>query len=88
MSLALRIVIRWIANLPWSDFLRIVNAANLASQHWTKTASQSPAERAAVNVSRANHVRQFMTTAFPKLSGFAINALLELAVAWLNKSTK
>jgi len=88
MSLALRIVIRWIANLPWSDFLRIVNAAALASQHWTKTASQSPSERAAVNASRANHVRRFIATNFPKLSGFVMNALLELAVAWLNKSSK
>jgi hypothetical protein len=88
MSLALRIVIRWLANLPWSDFLRIVNAAAMASQHWVKSPSQSPAEQTAVNASRAEHVRQFIKTNFPKLSGFVMNALLELAVAWLNKSTK
>jgi len=88
MSIPLRLVLRWLAKLPWSDFLRIVTAANLAAQHWPKSAGQSPAARAAINNARANHVRQFITTNFPKLSGFVLNAILELAVAWLNNSKK
>lgn len=88
MSIPLRLVLRWLANLPWSEFLRIVTAANLAAQHWPKSAGQSPAARAVINNTRAAHVRQFITTNFPKLSGFVMNTLLELAVAWLNKSAK
>jgi hypothetical protein len=85
MSIALRLVLRWLANLRWSDFLRIVDAANLAAQYWTKSASMTPAERAEINTLRADHVRQFIATNFSKLSGFILNAVLELAVAWLNK---
>lgn len=87
MNIALRLVLRWLANLPWSDFLRVVNAASLAGQNWIKTSSMSTAERAAVNLSRAAHVRQFIISVFPRLKGWKQNVILELAVAFINRNS-
>lgn len=88
MKLFLIPLLRWIASLPWADFLRIVGAAGYASGMWLKTPDMSLAERDAVNGSRFEYVRKFITTRFPRINGNVLNVLLELAVFWFNRTSK
>lgn len=88
MKLLLSPVIRWLTSLPWADFLRIVGAAAWAGETWVKSAGMTEAEKQVVNASRAKHVREWITTRLPALSGWRMNVAIELAVAYLNRTRK
>lgn len=78
-------VLAWIAKISWSDFLRIVWAAQSAASQWPKTDAMDDTERDAANAKRAAAVTDFIGQAF-QVSGWMTNVLRELAVAWLNRS--
>lgn len=81
-------VLAWIADLPWADFIRIVRSAAFAEDKFTKTPDMSPAEIAEVHASRRQHVADFIARTFALLrAGWKRNVILELAVAWLNRTT-
>ena len=86
MRIFLAPLLRWFASLSWSDFARIVDAVEGAKNYWPKPPDMSDAEKAAVNVSRAQHVKAFVSRNWPKVSGWMLNLILELAVGWFNRT--
>ena len=81
-------LLRWFASLSWSDFNRVVDAVRGASKYWLKSPEMTDAEKASVNAYRAQHVRDFIARTWPKISGWVLNLVLELAVGWFNRTTK
>ena len=81
-------VLAWLTELPWSDFLRIVRAAALANDKWGKDSAMSAVEISAIQTTRRHSVALFIQRSFPRLTGWKLNVVLELAVAWLNRTTK
>ena len=77
-------VLSWVAKIKWSDFLRIVWAAESAAKQWPKNTAMTDEERAQVNTQRAASVNAFIAAAFPA-SGWIVNVLRELAVAWISR---
>lgn len=79
-------VLSWVAKISWSDFLRIVWAAESAAEQWPKTTAMTDEERSQANADRAAAVSSFITAAFgDKSSGWIVNVLRELAVAWVSR---
>lgn len=85
MKIALRLVLKWLASLPWGDFLRIAAqvpevAKALPYQLPTQNVGVSHEERRKVNAARASMLREWIALQFPNLTG--VNFVLEVAVRY------
>jgi len=78
----------WLANLPWADFLRVVQSVRVAAEIWPKHTSLDKGTRAEINQRRAEQVRRFIRQTFPAFDGWMVNGIMELAVAWFNRGHK
>ena len=80
-------VIKWFVALPWADFLRVVAQVPAIAAQFPKTASMFYGEREDMNTARAVALKGWISRAFPKLSGWKLNLVLELAVAYFSKKS-
>lgn len=80
-------VIKWFVSLPWADFLRVVAQVPAIAEQFPKTASMFQHEKERTNIERAVALKGWISRAFPKLSGWKLNLVLELAVAYFNKKS-
>ena len=78
-------VIKWFVSLPWADFLRVVAQVPAIAEQFPKTASMFQHEKERTNIERATTLKDWISKAFPRLSGWKLNLVLELAVAYTNK---
>lgn len=86
MKIALRLVLKWLASLPWSDFLRIVaQVPNIAREHPIE-AGATKEQRLTINARRAAVLGAWIATQFPNLTG--VNFVLEVAVRYFKVREK
>lgn len=88
MKLFLSAVVKWLSGLKWSDFARVISAVEFASNFWIKHPQLTEEEEKKVNLSRLMYVKDWAAKNIPFLSGWKLNVIIELAVAYFNKTKK
>lgn len=79
-SLILRLVLKRLASLPWSDFLRIVAQVPEVAKTLPIPADAPKGERFRINAQRATVLSAWIGRQFPNLTG--VNFVLEVAVRY------
>jgi hypothetical protein len=86
MRIFLAPLLRWLASLSWTDFVRVVGVVASVAEAFKKEQGMTEAEKEEINSRRATHVREWIATHLGWLKGWQINAVLELAVGWFNRT--